>query len=264
MFEELQIVESPLMRSTEDVLAAFAWEEVLCKQVGLGHRPVAHLWRHENALVIGLRDRRLKGAEKVLRAYEEAGLVTCVRPSGGAAVKLTPGVVNVSLIMPNPDHAINIHDDFKRMVSYIQEALLPWGIEAKAGEIEGAFCPGDYDVSIAGRKFCGIAQRRLAKAYLITAFIIVEDDGDELAAEVRNFYDAAASETEEHFPQVQQGTMGGLRELAGVPSSEAYMESLVQVLRQKAVHVYNGAQPDVPKEEVEKMIITLRERYDRD
>ena len=264
MFDELQIYESPLMRSSEDVLAAFAWEEVLCKQIGQGHPPVAHLWRHENALVIGLRDRRLQGAPDVLRDYEQRGIRTCVRPSGGAAVKLTPGVINVSLIMPNTNRVINIHDDFKRMVRYIQEALLPWGAVAKAGEIEGAFCPGDYDVSIAGRKFCGIAQRRLAKAYLITAFIIVEDDGDELAAEVRRFYDAAASGAEDHYPQVQQGTMGGLRELAGVRSSEAYMNSLVQVLRKKAAHAYEGTEPKVPREEVEKMIITLRERYDRD
>ncbi|MBD7968857.1 lipoate--protein ligase family protein [Paenibacillus gallinarum] len=263
MFEELQIYESPLMRSSEDVLAAFAWEEVLCKQVGQGHPPVAHLWRHENALVIGLRDRRLQMAPDVLRDYEARGIRTCVRPSGGAAVKLTPGVINVSLIMPNTDQVINIHEDFKKMVSYIQEALLPWGAVAKAGEIEGAFCPGDYDVSIAGRKFCGIAQRRLAKAYLITAFIIVEDNGDDLAAEVREFYDAAASGEEDHYPQVVEGTMGGLRELAGVPSVEAYMNSLIQVFRKQAVHV-SEIEPVVNREEVDKMVTILKERYDRD
>lgn len=263
MFEELQIYESPLMRSSEDVLAAFAWEEVLCKQVGQGHPPVAHLWRHENALVIGLRDRRLKGASGVLQSYESRGIRTCVRPSGGAAVKLTPGVINVSLIMPNTDRVINIHEDFKKMVSYIQEALLPWEAVAKAGEIEGAFCPGDYDVSIAGRKFCGIAQRRLAKAYLITAFIIVEDHGDDLAAEVREFYDDAAIGEEEDYPQVESGTMGGLRELAGVPSAEAYMNSLIQVFRKQAVHV-SETEPKVSGEEVEKMVTLLRERYDRD
>lgn len=263
MFEELQIYESPLMRSSEDVLAAFAWEEVVCKQIGQGHPPVAHLWRHEDALVIGLKDRRLKRAADVLQGYEARGIRTCVRPSGGAAVKLTPGVINVTLMMPNTDKVINIHDDFKKMVSYIQAALLPWGAEAKAGEIEGAFCPGDYDVSIGGRKFCGIAQRRLAKAYLITAFIIVEDNGDDLAAKVREFYDAAASGTEDRCPLVQQGTMGGLRELAGVPSAEAYMHSLVQVFRKQAVHTYE-TEPKVSREEVEKMVTLLRERYDRD
>lgn len=264
MFEQLQIYESPLMRSSEDVLDAFSWEEVLCRQVGQGHRPVAHLWRHENALVIGLRDRRLKNAGAALQAYEDRGTRTCVRPSGGAAVKLTPGVINVSLIMPSPVRGINIHDDFNRMVSYIQEALLPWGTKSCAGEIEGAFCPGDYDVSIAGRKFCGIAQRRLAKAYIVTAFIIVEDSGDELAAEVRQFYDTAASDMDVNYPQVREGTMGGLRELAGVPSAAAYMESLVQVFRQQAKRVYEGVAPEVSIEEVKQMTAVLRERYDRD
>lgn len=80
----------------------------------------------------------------------------------------------MSLILPNPGHAINIHDDFRKMASIIAESLTPWSNQAQTGEVQGAFCPGDYDVSVGGLKFCGIAQRRQAKAYIITAFIIVE------------------------------------------------------------------------------------------
>lgn len=80
-FKEIQIWESPLMKKDEDVLEAFAWEEVMCRQVGLGHRAVAHLWRHENALVIGLRDRRLKQAEEAMQQFRNKGISSCVRPS---------------------------------------------------------------------------------------------------------------------------------------------------------------------------------------
>lgn len=263
-FNELQIYESPLMRSDQDVLEAFAWEELMCRQVGLGHRPVAHIWRHENALVIGLRDRRLAKAQAALQQFRGSGVSSCVRPSGGAAVRLTRGVVNFSLILQNPGHAINIHDDFKSMVEYIQTALLPWGGRAAAGEVEGAFCPGDYDVSINGRKFCGIAQRRLAKAYLVTGFIIVEGSGDELAKDVKTFYDQAVEEEDNGYPRVQMGTMGSLNELSGVPSAEDYIESLVKVLSASADHVYTGLRPSIPHVEVEDMTSALKERYDSD
>ncbi|SEB26245.1 Biotin/lipoate A/B protein ligase family protein [Paenibacillus sp. 276b] len=170
----LQIWETPLLRHGSSVLEAFAWEEVMCRRVGEGQLPVAHIWRHPDAFVAGLRDRRLPQAVEAMERIRSQGTAVCVRPSGGAAVPLNPGVVNVSLILPNPGRAINIHDDFREMASLIAESLTPWSSQARTGEIEGAFCPGDYDVSVGGLKFCGIAQRRQAKAYIITAFIIVE------------------------------------------------------------------------------------------
>ncbi|MFD2702006.1 biotin/lipoate A/B protein ligase family protein [Paenibacillus shunpengii] len=261
-FKEIQIWESPLMKKDEDVLEAFAWEEVMCRQVGLGHRPVAHLWRHENALVIGLRDHRLKQAEEAMQQFRNKGISSCVRPSGGAAVRLTRGVVNLSLILPNPGHAINIHDDFKSMVEYIRKAILPWGGHAVAGEIEGAYCPGDYDVAINGRKFCGIAQRRLAKAYLVTGFIIVEGRGDELTEDIIQFYDQAAGDADEGYPQVKYGSMGSLNELSDVPSAEAYMQSLIETIGSSAEKVYTGVRPSVPRSEVERTVAVLKERYD--
>jgi len=258
----LQIWETPLMRPDSSVLDAFAWEEVMCRRVGAGHLPVAHIWRHPDAFVAGLRDRRLPRAVEAMERIRGEGTAVCVRPSGGAAVPLNPGVVNVSLILPNPGHAINIHDDFREMASIIAESLIPWTTQAETGEVQGAFCPGDYDVSVGGLKFCGIAQRRQAKAYIITAFIIVEDQGDRLASEVRRFYEEASGGVAEGYPEVKLGTMASLQELAGVPSSAAYTASLVRTLRRRYPYAEIDRVLSVGADEVLLTAEQMKLRYD--
>ncbi|MFB8376869.1 lipoate--protein ligase family protein [Paenibacillus taichungensis] len=258
----LQIWETPLLRHGSSVLEAFAWEEVMCRQVGEGHLPVAHIWRHPDAFVAGLRDRRLPQAVEAMERIRSQGTAVCVRPSGGAAVPLNPGVVNVSLILPNPGRAINIHDDFREMASLIAESLTPWSSQARTGEIEGAFCPGDYDVSVGGLKFCGIAQRRQAKAYIITAFIIVEGQGDHLAADVRKFYQDAADGASEGYPDVRPGRMASLYELAGVPSAAAYTASLVRTLRQRFPLAETSRVLSVDREAVSRTAEQMKLRYD--
>lgn len=258
----LQIWETPLMGSNRSVLEAFAWEEVMCRLVGQGHEPVAHIWRHTDAFVAGLRDRKLPHAVEAMERIRNEGISVCVRPSGGAAVPLNPGVVNLSLILPNPKHAINIHDDFRHMAALIARSLNPWSNQAQTGEVEGAFCPGDYDVSVGGLKFCGIAQRRQAKAYIITAFVIVEGKGDVLAAEVRRFYEQAANGMKSGYPDVHSGTMASLQELAGVPSAAAYTASLVRTLRDHYPSADTSRVLTVNRETVEQTMQQMKLRYD--
>ncbi|AWB43347.1 lipoate--protein ligase [Paenibacillus sp. CAA11] len=260
----LEIWEAPLYDGTTDAVYPFAWEEWMCRQVGQGYPPLLHVWRHPRAFVAGLRDRRLPMAQQALDRLRNEGWSVAVRPSGGAAVPLTAGIVNLSMILPNPGRSVNIHDDFKRLSGLIGRALLPWTEEARAGEISGAFCPGDYDLSVAGQKFCGIAQRRLAKAYIVSAFVIVEGSGDDLARQVRSFYEEAAGDLDTGYPQVELGTMGSLQELAGVRSTADFTDALLVA----AAECFGGrilqVPPQVPADVIEEMTEKMKQRYDAD
>ncbi|TQR97677.1 lipoate--protein ligase family protein [Paenibacillus ottowii] len=263
---ELQWLEAPLANAQEDVLFPLAWEELACRQVGKGAAPILHVWRHPAALVIGHRDRRLLNAPQAMERARNSGMSVCVRPSGGAAVMLDRGVLNLSLILPNPQRAISLHEDFRLMAGLVADALAPWSDEAQTGEIVGSFCPGDYDVSVGGRKFCGIAQRRQAKAYIITAFVMIEGHGAERAQAVQQFYREAAGDTpagsqQPDYPQVNPATMGSLAELAGVPSVEAYTASLRRVVESQAA-ILPADSLLVQPEELAKQMAALRERYD--
>ncbi|QKS48873.1 lipoate--protein ligase family protein (plasmid) [Paenibacillus cellulosilyticus] len=176
-----------------DPLYSFALDELLCRQAGEGGPPIVHLWRHPSAFILGQRDSRLPHVEAACRQIEAQHYHTAVRNSGGAAVPLDQGVVNVSLIVPiGSASGMRFNHDFERMYELISLALSFTGCRVDKGEIVGAYCPGDYDLSIDGRKFCGIAQRRQAKALIVQAFVVAEGSGSERAALVRAFYDAAA------------------------------------------------------------------------
>ncbi|WP_256972796.1 lipoate--protein ligase family protein [Saccharibacillus sp. O23] len=262
----IRIWAPPLESMPEDVMFPLAWEEMMCRRVGEGEAPIMHIWRHPYALTIGMRDRRLPRAPQAMDKLRREGCSVAVRVSGGAAVPLDEGVVNVSIILPNPDRKLELHGDFERMVSLIAGAASPWTSEARAGEIAGAFCPGDYDVSVNGRKFCGIAQRRQTKAYILTAFVIAEGSGEERRRLAREFYDEASGTLRpgEAYPDVREGSMASLDELAGVPSAEAYISSLMDRMIEQAGAEVLTQGPELPFDELDRLSDSLKARYDRD
>lgn len=279
-----------------EALDAFAIDELLGRRVGEGAAPVCHLWRHPRAFAMGSKDGRLPRAAEATRLLMDAGYEPLVRGSGGAAVPLDEGVVNVSLVMPlTGAFAFGFRDDFARMADLIKRAMAGYGLTVRHGEVEGSYCPGEYDLHIDGFKFCGIAQRRQVKAMIVTAFVNVAGSGDARAAQVRAFYDVAGVGAEPGaYPDVVAGRVTSLEERgfagedAGAatgpgmgenPGAEAVTENLVaafvdavvSTLRRwqreldaadGAVTAANDAAPALPdKQEIADMREKLAARY---
>lgn len=256
----------------QDVLYHFALDELLCRLTGDGGPAICHLWRHPRAFVMGVRDSRLPYApqgEAMLRSF---GYDTAVRHSGGAAVPLDAGVVNLSLILPfsSAGPAPDFHQDFEIMVELIREALRGTGQNVDTGEIAGAFCPGTFDLSIDRLKFCGIAQRRQRKAFIIQAFIIAEGSGSERARLVRSFYDiAAAGADPKQYPLVEANSTASLEELTSIGTGQnavhAFIAAVKEVIRswQSGKELTEAASRfTMPgSEEICKMAEQMRQRY---
>ncbi|TLS54301.1 hypothetical protein FE782_02865 [Paenibacillus antri] len=212
--------------STEDIYYPFACEEWLCREAGEDRVPVpaVHLWRHERAFVLGLRDSRLPNAAAAMDWLErEEGYRVMVRNSGGAAVPLDLGVVNVTLVRRGAPGKLDMNADFRLMAGLLAGTLEPFGVAFDTGEVEGSYCPGEYDLSVGGRKFCGLAQRRQQRAYSVQAFVNAEGDAAARAALVREFYRRAGGAGLD----VRAGVMGSLTELhPGFPGAETWLRSL--------------------------------------
>ncbi|MEK4045314.1 lipoate--protein ligase family protein [Paenibacillus sp. FSL H8-0048] len=222
--------------SAEDMLIPFAFEEVLCRDVGAGRvPPVLHLWSHPGGVALGLRDSKLPRAAEAMQVLEQQGIRTAVRHSGGAAVPLDAGVINVSLLLPKPAGKLDFHDDFRLLASVITEAVAAGYPQAaaqiRAEEVIGSYCPGDFDLAIGGRKFCGIAQRRQSSAYFVHAFVIVSGSGRARGELVRRFYqDAADGGASLDYPRVRPETIGALAELGGPSSAAEFTAGIRQAL----------------------------------
>lgn len=214
----LDVTNPPLQG---DILVPFAIDDLVCAEVGQGKAALLHLWTHEQALVVGLRDSKLPYAKETIEALNRSHCHTAVRHSGGAAVPLDAGVLNVSLILPKLPGAMNFRHDFERMVQLLSLAAQSCGVELEQGEIKGSYCPGDYDLSVRGKKIAGLAQRRQTRAIAIQAFIVVEGVGEERVRRAQAFYEQAVGpdvkDDKGHrmasYPKVESGTVVSLQEL---------------------------------------------------
>lgn len=252
-----------------DVLYPFALDELLCRKTGQGGPAICHIWRHPRAFVMGLRDSRLPGAADAERALQTEGWSTAVRNSGGAAVPLDLGVINISLIMPKKAlDSFHFHDDFEKMYGLIRHALQETGCQVDKGEIKGAYCPGEFDLSIGGYKFCGIAQRRQTHAFIVQAFIVADGSGQERASFVRSFYDKAAQgENENDYPLVAAESTASLEQLTplGAGAGEAFVKAVKQVIASQQTEAgMREAESKLvmpTKEQIMEMANILRSRY---
>ena len=60
--------------------------------------------------------------------------------------------------------------------------------EIEAREIVGSYCPGSYDLSIKGKKFAGISQRRIRKGVAVQIYLCVNGSGGRAGRDrLRNF-----------------------------------------------------------------------------
>ncbi|WP_128895537.1 lipoate--protein ligase family protein [Longirhabdus pacifica] len=240
------------------VLFPFAWDDLACRRLGDNIPPVVHIWRHKRAFVVGLRDRKLPHAEKAIRWLAQQGYEVAVRHSGGAAVPLDDGVVNVSLILPKKSGYRDFHEDFQQMAQLIAATVIDQQVDI--GEISHSYCPGDYDLSINGRKFCGIAQRRQTKAFIIHAFVNVGTHQDR-TQDVRTFYEIASGNNAELHPPVQQSSTSNLQDDTNIASASEWMERFTSVIKQHGVHLQAGHYDVLPTDDVLHWMDKLYARY---
>lgn len=196
-------------------LTSFALDDALALSVSNRlSPPTIRTWVHDKTVVLGIPDARLPFIEDGVTFLRNRGYEAIVRNSGGLAVALDNGVLNLSLIIPNVKH-ISIHDGYEAMYDFVKQMLHDLTDRIEAYEIIGSYCPGDYDLSIDGIKFAGISQRRIKDGAAIQIYLDVEGNSLERAQMIRAFYDLSirGENTKFSYPTVQPDKMGSLSQL---------------------------------------------------
>jgi octanoyl-[GcvH]:protein N-octanoyltransferase len=264
--KKIKIVNANTAPIQGDVLLPFAYDEWQTRRTGEGDDPVIHLWRHEKAFILGLRDWKLPFAADAVRWLEAQGYRTAVRHSGGAAVPLDSGVLNVSLIIPKKDKSISFHQEFEAFYQWMQSIFQMANVAVMKGEVKGSYCPGDYDLAVNGLKFCGIAQRRQTKAVVIQAFINIKGSGRDRAGIVKRFYEKAvygedkSSSSSPLFPCIEERTVCSLEEVSSIESVPTIEELLIQSAK-GMFHNVQFASCDYHSSDLNNMKDQLRRRY---
>lgn len=214
--DKWRLIDQSALGSQFDALQSFGTDDTLCESVGSGHSPAtARSWVHHDTIVLGIQDTRLPYLEDGLDYLKEQGYRYIVRNSGGLAVVLDEGVLNLSLILPEKEKGIDINRGYDAMWMLINEMFTDFAKKIEAKEIPASYCPGSYDLSIDGKKFAGISQRRLKKGVAVQIYLCVTGSGSERAELIRQFYARAkkGETTKFHYPEIQPDVMASLSEL---------------------------------------------------
>jgi octanoyl-[GcvH]:protein N-octanoyltransferase len=241
---EWRIIDQSTAGRHFQALQSFGIDDTLCASVGTGQAPAtARTWVHHNTIVLGIQDTKLPFLKEGRQFLEAQGYQSIVRNSGGLAVVLDEGVLNISLILPEKEKGIDINRGYDTMWQLIQNMFTDYSRTIEAREIAGSYCPGSYDLSIGGKKFAGISQRRLKKGVAVQIYLCVNGSGSERAQIIQQFYKIAKNEQHTRFtyPDIVPEVMASLSELLETPFTISdVMLRLLHQLKNNSDTLYAG------------------------
>lgn len=234
---------------SQSPLESFAADDTLCHLVGQKmSAPTIRTWVHDASVVLGIQDHRLPFVQAGMDLLKDRGYTPIVRNSGGLAVVLDKGILNISLVISEQENRLDINAGYDLMVELIRQ-LFPQAAERiEAYEIVGSYCPGSYDLSIDGKKFAGISQRRLRQGVAVQIYLSIEGSGSERAKLIRDFYEVALQneQTKFTYPKVKPEVMASLSELLGEELTVSQTVQNLQLLMRKYAEelLFGGLQED--------------------
>jgi octanoyl-[GcvH]:protein N-octanoyltransferase len=189
---QVECIDAPV-----EVGAQLAREAAMLARWSSHEQPRALIWHGGPALVISQADRHLPHCELATRDAAEQGWPVFVRTTGGAAVALAPGVINLALFTTLPDPAPSLAAGFELICRPVIAALARFGVAAGTGHAPGAFCDGRFNVLVGDRKIAGTAQRRTRRqgrsVLLAHASVLADGNLEELTQVVARFYERAGA-----------------------------------------------------------------------
>lgn len=121
------------------------------------------------------RDSRQPEFPTALRAAQEAGFAPVLRGPGGRLAAYHRGSVVIDHIVRAAHAQDGLVERFELFAALHATVLSELGLDARVGELEGEYCPGQYSVNGAGvAKLVGSAQRLTRDGWLFSSVIQVQ------------------------------------------------------------------------------------------
>lgn len=159
-----------------EAAAGLAAEMEMLAAVAGGAPASAFLWQATApGLVLPERFAREAGFAAAATQCARAGWPVTPRKTGGGITPQGPGVLNLALAFRTaPGQGRTIRDSYAAICDPMIEALARLGVTARAAQVSGSFCDGDYNLAVAGQKIVGTAQRWRGRACLAHALILTD------------------------------------------------------------------------------------------
>lgn len=256
--------------TAKDYFLPFALTDTFTTFSGINQQPLIHFWQLDQAMILGMKDTRVTDLKKGLISLKENGYKTVIRNAGGLGVIADSGILNVSLILPNAgSKKISIDEAYHYMWHWIKRAFADITHDIEAFEITDSYCPGTFDLSINGKKFAGIAQRRVKDGIAIMIYLSINGNQQKRGEIVRDFYRISLQDDfgKNGYPPVDPTVMANLEELLNEKLTiEVVKKRLINVLiDDTSVVIDSQALPKLLKSdcftaEIDKQLEKMKQR----
>jgi octanoyl-[GcvH]:protein N-octanoyltransferase len=174
-----------------DPVLDIAVSHALLADIAAGRRaPALRIFRPGPTVAFGRLDALLPGYPRARAAAREHGFTPVLRSVGGHAAVFDERCVVVEHLTREQDATAGLQARFERQARLVRDALASLGVDARIGQLEGEYCPGEYSVNVGGRvKVAGIAQRMVRHGALASAIVVAAGGGD-LRAAIASVYAA--------------------------------------------------------------------------
>ena len=226
-------MDESISAQNRSALESFATDDTLCHLVGQQMSiPAVRTWVHDKTIVLGIQDHRLPNISEATAILDKAGYKSIVRNSGGLAVVLDEGVLNISMILSEQNTSIDIPTGYEIMLEFVKLLFPEAADRIQAYEIVGSYCPGSFDLSIDGLKFAGISQRRLRQGIAVQVYLCIEGSGAKRAELIRELYNVGVNgeATKFVYPNIKPEVMASLSELLNLKLTVSDVNIRVQTL----------------------------------
>lgn len=210
-----------------------AVSRALLRQVAQGDEPeTLRLYTPADVVAFGPQDTRADGYGKATAAARSAGFEAIERLAGGRAAVFHSGTIAFSWTMPDTVPREDVMARFDEAADIMMQALRRLGIDARVGEVDGEYCPGQHSVNARGkRKLMGVGQRLIRGAAHVGGVVVVED-GERIRDVLLPVYDALNVDWR---PQ----TVGSIEDELGVADYDAAAQAILDEFRTRYT-LYDG------------------------
>lgn len=154
-------------------------------------------------VILGKLDKTTANFDQGVAFLHDQGYPTTIREQGGLAVVVDHHVLNFSIILPLSLKPFSgLYESYELMGTILNDALATYRVQFDFYEIEHSYCPGAYDGVLEGKKWCGLAQKRMKDKVIVSATLMIDGDQNQRGELMKQFYDIANTNHDERFPDI--------------------------------------------------------------
>jgi octanoyl-[GcvH]:protein N-octanoyltransferase len=165
------ILESELIDPALDAAVSRA----LMLQVAAGELPdTLRISRPKPAVAFGKRDVVSDGYAAAVGATRTEGFEAIERLAGGRAAVFHEQTLHFGHAVRDAEPRLRVTRRFEETAALVAKAFARLGVDARVGEIEGEYCPGEHSVNARGeKKLMGLGQRVIKGGAYVGGVVVV-------------------------------------------------------------------------------------------